>query len=120
MEIRLKRVYDPPEPSDGYRVLVDRLWPRGLRRDAANIDAWWRELAPSHELRRWVHADPRRWPDFRLRYLQELEVSPPEAVSLVDEARRHPALTLLTAVRDPERSHAAVLREWLQELLARG
>ncbi|MDW8155206.1 MAG: DUF488 family protein [Armatimonadota bacterium] len=71
--IRVRRVYDPPEPSDGFRVLVDRLWPRGLSEEAARVDLWAREPAASDSLRRWFGHDPRRWEEFRRRYHQELE-----------------------------------------------
>lgn len=78
--IRLKRVYEAPAPDDGLRLLVERLWPRGLRRDAAHIDHWFKDLAPSSELRRWYGHVPERWPEFRTRYLAELDDAEPETI----------------------------------------
>ena len=85
-QVRLKRVYDDPEPGDGFRVLVDRLWPRGLTKSAARVDLWMKEVAPSKDLRRWYHADLTRWAEFRRRYRAELAdlvvESPPIALRL--------------------------------------
>ena len=118
--VRLRRAYDPPEPADGLRVLVDRLWPRGLAKAAARVDEWPREITPSTELRRWYHAAPDRraaWPEFRERYRAELAGSAEAAESLgrLRERARTEQVTLLTAVRDPEQGHAAVLAELLAE-----
>ena len=113
--IRLKRVYDPPAPDDGTRVLVDRLWPRGIRREAAAIDRWDREVAPSTELRKWVHEDPDRFEAFRERYAKELRTRGPELEALRDLARRG-TLTLVFAARDPLRNNAAVLRDILLQV----
>lgn len=112
--IRLRRVYDPPEPgADGVRVLVDRLWPRGLSKAAAAVDEWPRALAPSAELRRWFHGGGSA-AEFRRRY--EAELAEPEAVAELERLREVAAsgtVTLLTAVRDPAAAHAAVLAELL-------
>jgi uncharacterized protein YeaO (DUF488 family) len=110
--IRLKRAYDPPAPDDGTRVLVDRLWPRGLTKAAAAIDRWPRALAPSTELRRWIHADPARWDAFRARYAAELAGCASELDALRDLARSGP-ITLVFSARDAERNNATVLREVL-------
>lgn len=119
MRIGVKRVYEPPGPEGGYRVLVDRLWPRGVRRDDVRLDAWWRELAPSHALRRWSHADPAgRDEEFRRHYRYELAALPPAVREEVRAALQRPVVTLVTAARDPQRSHVAVLRRWLEELAA--
>lgn len=116
VEIRLKRAYEPPSPGDGARVLVDRLWPRGLRKDDAAIDCWMKEIAPSAELRRWFAHDPSRWDAFRRRYLIELAHS----ADLVDElaalARTGP-VTLIFAARDALHNQAVVLHEILTERL---
>jgi uncharacterized protein YeaO (DUF488 family) len=111
--IRIKRVYDPPSPEDGIRVLVDRLWPRGLSKRAARFDRWEREVAPSTELRRWYGHDPARYAEFRRRYLAELKGRPELLQRLREDARRGP-LTLLFAAREGERSNAAVLKECLE------
>lgn len=113
--IRIKRVYDPPDPSDGLRVLVDRLWPRGLKKAEAGIDEWRKDLAPSDALRKWFHHDPRKWEEFRRRYREELRGKIEEVKRLAEEARRG-TITLLYSARDEERNQAVVLRELLEEL----
>ena len=115
MTVALKRAYEKPSAADGARVLVDRLWPRGVTKDAAEIDRWLRDLAPSHELRRWFHARPAQWPAFRKRYLKEL--TSPEANGALEElydlARRRRRLTLVFASRNEEHNNATVLKELL-------
>lgn len=114
--IQYRRIYDQPARSDGVRVLVDRVWPRGVRKDAAHLDEWLRQVAPSTGLRRWYGHDPGRFDEFRRRYLAELQESPGRqaAQHLTMIARRHD-LTLLTATRDVEHSQAAVLAQWLRD-----
>ncbi|WP_425247178.1 DUF488 domain-containing protein [Streptomyces sp. NEAU-NA10] len=110
MSVRVRRVYEPPEPDDGVRVLVDRLWPRGLAKDAARVDEWPKDLTPSTELRRWYHAGEGSYEEFARRY--EAELAAPEAAELLDHVREladRGQVTLLTAAKEPERSHAAVL-----------
>lgn len=112
MDIRLKRAYEPPLPEDGTRVLVDRMWPRGLRKAEAGIDCWLKEVAPSSELRRWFGHDPSRWQEFRLRYRAELSARP----ELLDKLRALAAqgtLTLVYAARDEEHNQAVALRGML-------
>ncbi|MER7572457.1 DUF488 family protein [Streptomyces sp. NPDC126514] len=114
MSIRIRRVYDPPEPGDGVRVLVDRLWPRGVSKDAAGVDEWPKALTPSTELRRWYHAGEGSYEEFTRRYEAELEA--PEATELLTRLREladKGAVTLLTAAKTPEESHAAVLARLL-------
>ncbi|MGV9557009.1 DUF488 domain-containing protein [Streptomyces sp. NPDC003401] len=114
MSVRVRRVYDPPEPEDGVRVLVDRLWPRGLAKDAARVDAWPRALTPSDELRRWYHAGEGSPEEFARRY--EAELTGPQAQEPLRDMREWVAsgpVTLLTAVKDPEHGHAAVLARLL-------
>jgi DNA-3-methyladenine glycosylase len=110
---RIKRIYDPPAPEDGFRVLVDRLWPRGVTKQRAALDLWLKEVAPSTELRTWFHARPDGFDEFADRYRAELAANP-----AVDElravAKAHPAVTLLYSVKDPERNHAAVLADYLR------
>lgn len=111
-EIQLKRIYDPPAQSDGYRVLVDRIWPRGVSKDAAAIDLWMKAIAPSTELRKWFNHDPRRWEGFRKRYRAELH----ERANELDELRAHAAkhrLTLLFGARDSLHNQAVVLKDVL-------
>ncbi|HEY8490603.1 MAG TPA: DUF488 family protein [Dehalococcoidia bacterium] len=117
--IRVKRAYDPPAAEDGRRVLVDRLWPRGLSKEAARLDAWLRDAAPSDGLRRWFGHRPERWEEFRRRYREEL--AGPEAQAALRELAawaRDGDVTLLFAAKDPERNNAVVLREVLRELAA--
>ena len=113
LDIRLKRAYEPAESSDGYRVLVDRLWPRGVSKDAARLDEWAKELAPSADLRRWFAHDPARFPEFRQRYLAELGAHDAE----LDELRVRAGdgtLTLVYGARDTEHNDAVVLAELLE------
>lgn len=110
--VRAKRVYDAAESADGYRVLVDRLWPRGVDKATAALDEWAREITPSDRLRRWFHADRSRWPLFARRYRAELDTHAATLAALRARARQRP-LTLLTAARDLEKSHVAVLRRVL-------
>ncbi|HTW59260.1 MAG TPA: DUF488 family protein [Terriglobales bacterium] len=116
MAIVLKRVYEPPSSKDGVRILVDRLWPRGLTRTAAAVDEWLRDLAPSNELRRWYHAQPEHWPGFRKKYLKEL--SHPEAETALHQlyqlSRKRKRVTLLFASKNAERNNATVLKELLE------
>ena len=112
--IRLKRVYDRPSVGDGARVLVDRLWPRGLSRREASADFWLKDAAPSAALRRWYGHDPRRWKRFSKKYRAEL-AQEPDVLAVLDDLRRRAPLTLLYAARDEAHSHAVVLREVLEE-----
>jgi uncharacterized protein YeaO (DUF488 family) len=110
--VRVRRVYDPPE-DEGFRVLVDRLWPRGVPKEAAAIDLWAKVLTPSDDLRRWYHSHPEDGPEFAVRYLAELEAAPTDEV--LDDLRDQSDIVLVTAVREPEHSHVPVLRAWLSE-----
>ena len=114
MTVRLKRAYDEPEPSDGYRVLVDRLWPRGVSKERAHLDEWDRELAPSTELRRWFGHDPSRFDEFRRRYREELTAQT-EKLNELRERGHSGTLTLVYAARDTEHNDAVVLAELLEE-----
>ncbi|MBC7272364.1 MAG: DUF488 family protein [Streptomyces sp.] len=114
MTVRVRRVYEPPEPDDGTRVLVDRLWPRGLAKDAARVDEWPKAVTPSTELRRWYHAGEGSYEEFGGRY--EAELAAGEAAEELDRLRasaREGTVTLLTASKSPDRSHAAVLARLL-------
>jgi uncharacterized protein YeaO (DUF488 family) len=115
MTVTVKRVYESPAQKDGVRVLVDRLWPRGLTKQSAFIKAWLRDLAPSHELRQWFHAQPERWEEFRKRYLKELSAPKAQpALSKLYELERRGALTLLYASKNEEHNNATVLRDLLE------
>jgi uncharacterized protein YeaO (DUF488 family) len=113
MDIRLKRAYTPPAPSDGYHVLIDRLWPRGVARVLADLDAWPRSLAPSSELRHWFGHDPARFDEFRCRYIDELRSQRPRLAELRRRARDG-TLTLVYAAQDTEHNDAVVLAEVLR------
>ena len=115
MRIRLKRIYDSAEADDGQRVLVDRLWPRGVAKVDARIDAWHRTLAPSNELRRWFGHDPERWPPFRGAYEHELADADPDLLAELRQHARNEGLTLLYAARDLERNNAVVLKHVLEQ-----
>ena len=113
--VRLGRVYDDPSPEDGRRVLVDRIWPRGLAKAKAGIDEWAKDVAPSTELRRWYGHDPARFEEFRRRYRAELaEPQRQAALRQLQELARSGPLTLVTATRDIDHSQAAVLVEHLR------
>lgn len=114
--LRIKRVYEPPDDADGVRVLVDRLWPRGLSRERARIDLWLKEIAPSNTLRRRFHGDPAGWEEFKAAYYAELgQPAAQSAVqSLADRLSRE-QVTLLFGARDETRNNAVALKEWLEE-----
>jgi uncharacterized protein YeaO (DUF488 family) len=112
--VRLKRVYDPPSSDDGLRVLVDRLWPRGLKRDAAKIDLWLKAVAPSDELRRWFGHDPSRWAEFRKRYRAEIATNSESIATLRGLTKgEKKTLTLLFAAKDMDHNNAVVLKDFL-------
>lgn len=113
MTVRLKRVYDAASPDDGYRVLVDRLWPRGLTKQAAAADCWLRDVAPSNELRKWYHHEAANWPEFRERYLAELAENPSAVRQLRDIVSQHPVVTLVYGAKDERQNQAVVLAELL-------
>jgi uncharacterized protein YeaO (DUF488 family) len=113
LTIRLKRAYEPAASSDGYRVLIDRLWPRGVSREQAKLDAWDQELPPSAKLRQWFAHDPRRFEEFRRRYIEELRDQRPRLTELRRRARRG-TLTLVYSARDTEHNDAVVLAEVLR------
>ena len=113
-DVRYRRIYDDTSSEDGRRILVDRLWPRGMRKQDAHVDEWMRDVAPSTELRRWYGHDRDRYAEFRRRYLAELRAPEREqAVQRLRETAGNCRMTLLTAARDLEHSEAAVLAHWL-------
>jgi uncharacterized protein YeaO (DUF488 family) len=115
--IRIKRIYDRPDPSDGIRILVDRLWPRGMSRAAARIDEWRKDLAPTNVLREWFHHDPPKWEEFRQRYRNELDAAGKtgELKELADRARTE-TVTLLYAAHDEMHNNAVALKKILGKL----
>jgi len=115
MNVHVKRVYEPVERSDGVRVLVDRLWPRGLSKANAKIDLWAKELAPSHGLRRWFHSEEGRWAEFKKRYRKELSSQRDRAQQLRKEIGRRKA-TFLYASKAEAQNHAQVLKAYLEQL----
>jgi uncharacterized protein YeaO (DUF488 family) len=115
MNVRVKRVYEPAEPTDGLRVLVDRLWPRGLSKEVAKVDLWVKELAPSTELRRWFHSDAGSWGEFQKRYRKELSANREVATDLRKQLGRKKT-TFVFAVKDSEHNHAVLLKAFLEKL----
>jgi uncharacterized protein YeaO (DUF488 family) len=110
--VKIKRIYDPVSKDDGRRILIDRLWPRGIKKEEAEIDEWLKEIAPSDELRRWFGHDPSKWQEFRKRYMKELKEKTDILERLRKEANKG-RLTLLFTARDKEHCNAVVLQEVL-------
>ena len=119
MDIRLKRAYEPAAPDDGYRVLIDRLWPRGVSRQQTKLDEWDKELPPSTELRRWFGHEPRRFDAFRRRYIEELRSERPR-LKILRRRAREGTLTLVYSAQDTEHNDAVVLAEVLRRRLLKG
>lgn len=114
MVIYIKRAYDPPAREDGFRILVDRLWPRGIAKDTAKIGLWLKEIAPSNELRKWFGHDPKRWEGFKSRYFQELDNLSDAVGQLASLAKESP-ITLVFGARDENMNNAAVLKEYIEK-----
>ena len=114
--IQVKRVYDAEEKADGARFLVDRLWPRGKKKESLDIKAWLKDVAPSNDLRNWYHHDPELWSEFRRRYFAELQKNPSAWQPLL-EAARHGTITLLYSARETEDNNAVALKEFLDRRL---
>ncbi len=112
--VKLKRAYEPPSPEDGTRILVDRLWPRGLSKQKAALDCWMKDIAPSTELRKWFGHDPARWDEFQRRYFAELDAQP-EAWQPILRAAHRGNVTLLYGARDVEHNNAVALKEYLEK-----
>ena len=110
MKIKIKRVYESPDKEDGIRILVDRLWPRGLTKEKAAVDLWLKEIAPSTELRKWFSHDPAKWKEFQKRYRQEIK-SNKEQVSILDEQIKKGVVTLVYGAKDEHHNEALVLKE---------
>ena len=115
LAVSLKRAYDKPEPGDGTRILVDRLWPRGLSKEKAHVDVWLKEAAPSNELRKWFGHDPEKFVEFRRRYEAELSTEEgQQALAKLHDLSKQGPVTLLFAARDKEHNNAVVLRDMLE------
>jgi uncharacterized protein YeaO (DUF488 family) len=114
--IKVKRIYAPPSPDDGLRFLVDRIWPRGLSKEAVKLDAWLKELAPTNELRHWFGHDPARWDEFQRRYFAELDKIPTVKQTILPTKRRE-TVTLLFAARDTVHNNAVALKSYLEQNL---
>lgn len=113
-KIAVKRVYEESAPEDGARFLVERLWPRGIKKESLRIDAWLKDVAPSDELRRWFKHDPAKWSEFRRRYFAELGSHPEAWRQLLELVRRGERVTLLYSARDREHNNAIALKEFLE------
>ena len=111
--LKAKRIYEAPAPSDGYRILVDRVWPRGLSKERAAIALWLKEIAPSTALRKWFGHDPERWPEFQKRYRHELRGKTNLVLQIRQLEKEHHVVTLLFGAHDEERNQAVVLRDFL-------
>jgi uncharacterized protein YeaO (DUF488 family) len=116
--IRLKRVYESPDGNDGIRVLVERLWPRGITKERAAVDLWLREIAPSTGLRKWFGHDPDRWDEFSRRYREELR-DHGEAIHTLAEMDREGTVTFVYAAHDEEQNSAALLKQYIEEMLVK-
>jgi len=111
--IKIKRIYDPASPEDGKRILVDRLWPRGIRKDDAMVDEWLKDIAPSNELRKWFSHDPTKWKEFKKKYEKELKSKSLILERLKEEAKEN-MITILYASKDEKHNNALVLKEMLE------
>lgn len=112
-KIKLKRAYEKPAPGDGTRILVERLWPRGLTKEAAAIDEWMKEVSPSPDLRKWYGHDPEKWPEFQKRYRKELKENA-EAVERLRKITAKGPVTFVYAAKDETRNSATALKDWLE------
>jgi uncharacterized protein YeaO (DUF488 family) len=112
--LKIKRIYDPVSANDGRRILVDRLWPRGIKKEGAKIDEWLKDIAPSDELRKWFSHEPSKWQEFRKSYKSELKKNSSLIEILIAEAKRE-TITLLFAAKDKEHNNAVVLKEVIEE-----
>lgn len=115
MNIQIKRAYEPPEASDGFRILVDRMWPRGLSKEHLRLDMWLRDIAPSSPLRKWFGHDPAKWDQFKANYLEELANNPGSIELFLQAAKGQAKVTLVYGAKDPLHNQAVILQEFLQQ-----
>lgn len=114
MSIWIRRAYDPPTKNDGKRILVDRLWPRGVSKDELAVDFWMKDIAPSNELRKWYGHDPKKWEQFKARYRKELGAQP-DAIAKLVEYVKNGRITLVYSAKNTDLNNAVALREYLEE-----
>lgn len=114
-QVRIKRAYDDYAASDGYRILVDRLWPRGIKKENAHVDLWLKDIAPSTELRKWFNHEPEKWPDFSQKYRKEIDANTEATQELKEAFKSHKTVTLLYGAKDEQHNQAVVLQKWLSE-----
>lgn len=114
MTVKIKRIYEQPSDADGFRILVDRLWPRGIKKENARLDLWSKDIAPSSDLRKWYGHDPEKFEKFSTRYKAELDNNP-EISAFLETIKAHDTVTLLFSAKDSEHNNAAVLAEWIKE-----
>lgn len=115
--VKIKRIYEPLADDDGYRILVDRLWPRGVKKETADIDLWMKEVTPSTELRTWFGHDPQKWAEFSRKYRTELKEEKASVEKLVALAKKYKTVSLLYAAKDQQHTHALVLQRFIKSLL---
>ena len=114
--IRIKRIYEKYSPDDGFRILIDRLWPRGVSRDDAHVDVWFKEIAPTDHLRKWFSHDPKKWETFKKKYIKELKDNKPSLDKIKDLKKEHKIITLIFSAKDEQHNNAVVLSEFLHTL----
>lgn len=114
MKVHLKRIYEEPADDDGFRILVDRLWPRGVSKEKAHLDLWLKEIAPSTELRKWFDHDPAKWSEFKSRYKAELSKNTENLAVLEKILKGHKTVTLLFAAKDEEHNEAVIIQDFLR------
>lgn len=113
--IKTKRIYEPPSPDDGYRLLVDRIWPRGISKEKAALDDWMKDVSPSTELRKWFHHDPEKWDELLEKYFAELDQKEQAVKRLNDVVKNHDRVTLLYAAREEKRNNAVALKLYIEK-----
>jgi uncharacterized protein YeaO (DUF488 family) len=115
MAIRIERIYDNPKEVDSFRILVDRLWPRGLCKDKIKVDLWQKDIAPSNSLRKWFGHDEKKWDEFKRRYFKELDKKRDAVNTVIEKAKEHHSVTLLYATKEEKFNNAVALKEFLEE-----
>lgn len=115
--IQTKRIYEPPSEDDGYRLLVDRIWPRGISKETAALDGWMKDVSPSTELRKWFHHDPTRWEEMLAKYFKELNEKTEAVARLKEVIENHDRVTLLFAARELEYNNAVALKKYIRKFL---
>lgn len=115
MKLRIKRIYEPKAKEDGFRVLVDRLWPRGMSKEKAGLDLWYKDIAPSPELRKWFNHDPEKWQEFKKKYEAELQAEPEVVSDFLKKLENRGTVTLLYGAKDKDRNQAAAIMDFLEK-----